>query len=485
MRLPGGVWLRLSCRSLSPALALACALAFAGRLAAEPPQPRLANLPAPEEANDRAPAPQSRRQIAIVLTGDFGLSPHLEAARADGSAKHGQRLAWHEMLERIQSHLEGEIKFTNIETVISDRADLRPEPKAFNFKSHPEGVRHLVRKGFNVFSLANNHGLDFGLAGLHETLRNAEELKKDGLLGFAGLGKDRSEAASSAVFEVKGIAVAFAAIGILSQNHGHFRATTTRPGQLSYRAEEDFQLVADVLTSKTAAYRMLSVHFGAEMSVEPAPDQVRNAREVAVRGHGIDLVVGHHAHVVQPVEMVEGRLVFYGLGNFLHLGTQDMSQMGLCRDYGIVAKVHLAETEAGKLEARAVEIVPIRATHIRPEPLAAEAARDRIAVINYLADRLEARHGARHGLRFSTESDGRGLFCTPEARREAGRIGELCRDWLGPAVLTPDLARKISNSCAPTIASRRLYQARSHAGDKRSRQRQAQRGFFSTLFGDD
>ena len=57
---------------------------------------------------------------------------------------------------------------------------------------------------------------------------------------------------------------------------------------------------------------------------------------------GIDLIVGHHAHVVRGVEMTpNGSLIFYGLGNFLHLGTANMTSSGICRDYGLLARVHL------------------------------------------------------------------------------------------------------------------------------------------------
>lgn len=456
---------------------------------AEPLEVRLAHFSLPEPP-DRMPPAQEGRQITIVLTGDFGLAPHLDPVHPESSAKHGLRLNWSEMLERVRGKLEGDVRFTNIETVISDRTDLRPEPKAFNFKSHPEGVRHFVRNGFNVFSLANNHALDYGLAGLNETLRHAEGLKSDGLLAWSGVGRDRDEAARSALFEVKGMQLSFAAIGILSQGHGHHRATTTRPGQLSYRASEDFDLVTQNLAASSAAYKILSVHFGVEMSVEPTFDQIRNARDIAVRGRGIDLVAGHHAHVVQPIEMVDGRLIFYGLGNFLHLGTQDMSRAGMCRDFGIVARVHLAETAAGRLEARAVELIPIRGTHIRPEPMPVDAARDRIAVVNHLADRIDTRYGGRYGLRFAAESDGRGLYCTPEASKAGGRIGELCRNWSGPSVTPPELVRRIANACAPTQAlspvqvSRLSKNGRLAEVDQRARPRQKQSSFLSGLFGD-
>lgn len=55
---------------------------------------------------------------------------------------------------------------------------------------------------------------------------------------------------------------------------------------------------------------------------------MRKLRHEAVLGQGIDLVVGHHAHVVQGIEIVDGRVIFYGLGNFLHPGMQNMAGMG-------------------------------------------------------------------------------------------------------------------------------------------------------------
>ena len=63
---------------------------------------------------------------------------------------------------------------------------------------------------------------------------------------------------------------------------------------------------------------------------------------------GIDLIVGHHAHVVRGVEFAAS-LIFYGLGNFLHLGTANMTSSGICRDYGLMARVHLRR---GRWQAR-------------------------------------------------------------------------------------------------------------------------------------
>ena len=94
---------------------------------------------------------------------------------------------------------------------------------------------------------------------------------------------------------------------------------------------------------------------------------------------GIDLVVGHHQHVVAGLETREGKLIVYGLGNFLHLGTQDMSKFDMCRDYGLIVRVHVAANEGEHFQVRAVEAIPITNMHSRPRRMTArtpEACRE-------------------------------------------------------------------------------------------------------------
>jgi hypothetical protein len=113
--------------------------------------------------------------------------------------------------------------------------------------------------------------------------------------------------------------------------------------------------------------------------------QITQWRGEAACADGIDLIVGHHAHVVRGVEMTpNGSLIFYGLGNFLHLGTANMTSSGVCRDYGLMARVHLRRID-GKLAVRAVEAIPVTDTHYRPRRLSGEQGAARVHALNYLA----------------------------------------------------------------------------------------------------
>ena len=129
----------------------------------------------------------------------------------------------------------------------------------------------------------------------------------------------------------------------------------------------------DKLAAMPADYRILSIHYGLEGRVVPDERQLADWRDFAAEEKGIDLIVGHHPHVAQGVELNGKSLIFYGLGNFLHPGTAELSRFGLCRDYGLMAKVHLARID-GAWRVEAIEAIPLTDTQMRPERFAAEEA---------------------------------------------------------------------------------------------------------------
>jgi len=110
----------------------------------------------------------------------------------------------------------------------------------------------------------------------------------------------------------------------------------------------------------------------------PDKRQLQDWRAFAAEEKGIDLIVGHHPHVAQGVERVGNSLIFYGLGNFLHPGTAEMSRFGICRDYGLMAKVHLARLD-WRWRAEAIEAIPLTDTQIRPERFSPQESARRIS----------------------------------------------------------------------------------------------------------
>jgi len=153
----------------------------------------------------------------------------------------------------------------------------------------PENVKFLAQAGFDLLSLANNHILDCGLDGLAETQSTLAEAN----LGY--LGPDPTPAFR----EVNGIRLAF----------------------LAFDATSDFQLQSAVQAVQSArqaaALVIVSIHWGAEYQSGESDYQEQIASQLA--GAGAALIWGHHPHVLQPAQWLDGRqtLVLYSLGNAL------------------------------------------------------------------------------------------------------------------------------------------------------------------------
>lgn len=389
--------------------------------------------------------------VIITLAGDVGLNPTNQTVDPKGVTDGGFQ-TWADTTAGVASEIDGDLNFINVETVVTDRNDLTPDHKdqsgPFNFRMHPNGLKHLVSTHFNVLSLANNHSMDYGVPGLNETLKHVAALRGHGVLAAGGIGRNREEASRPDVLTVKGHKVAFAATGIVTNDLARHRAGEQSPGQIAYRFDDDYALVRRRLKETPADFRILSIHYGIEGQVRTDARQIADWRGLAARQDGIDLVVGHHAHVVRGVELAGKSLIFYGLGNFLHHGTANITVNGLCRDYGLFARVYLAPGPDRKLAVKAVEAIPMTDTHRKPRRLPAQAGIARIHVLNYLAATLDDPATGARGLRFVPQSDGSGLYCVPGAEAVAGRLGALCQNYKSLPPIPDGLRGQIAASCS-------------------------------------
>ncbi len=419
----------------------------------------------PAYADPEAGGSGPEEAIVLVIGGDLGLGGSNQPLTARGGIRHGRTIPFERVSRGIRPLLDGDVNFANLETVVTDKARLRPVGKLFNFKMHPAGARHLVDIGFNLFSTANNHAIDYGQSGMRETVRHLTALKREGLLAFPGVGRGRDALTRAALVSVKQARIAVLALGIGGVRVG---ATHERYGQLGYSSMEDFDAGVRALAAATSDYRMLSVHYGQELQIRPSSAAIRKLRDKAVRDAGIDLVVGHHAHVAAGVQRIDNKLIFYGLGNLVHLGMQNMAKFGACRDFGLLARVFLARDTGGRLQARAVQVVPLTNMHDAARPLKGSAAAKRIAVLNGLARGLDAPGARAYGLRFRPQADGTGLHCLEGARSDVGRIGQLCAGWTEPVDGAGDIR---THGCGARVVAnrRRIGRPRATKGPRRRR----------------
>ena len=422
---------------------------------------------------------QVPEQFTIVMVGDTGFNASMEPVHPEYGTKLGNKIAFGDAIANIRGLFDGQINFANLETVVTDRNDLAALPKTFNFRTHPQAIRQLLGTGINVFSAANNHAMDFGVEGAKETLRHLGVLESHGLVAYPGLGFGGVSASSAHVLVWEGdrfrrfdpvgdiappivppavtlepawlkarrtpdFAVAIGAIGIGGQA---LPPGEERAGQLSYIDGQDFVDTLDRLRVARVSFRILSAHYGREN--DPLTDQnaVQRFRRQAVLAGGVDLVIGHHQHVVAGVELVAGKAIFYGLGNFLHFGTRSLSGNGICRDYGLLAKAHYTIGPDREPVLQALQAIALEGTHRQPKPMPPAPGKMRMLVLNHLAEQFDRPQERARGVRFTPQADGSGLFCVRGAAEMGGRIGALCRDYQEPAYPDEKTLAAIRASC--------------------------------------
>jgi poly-gamma-glutamate synthesis protein (capsule biosynthesis protein) len=183
----------------------------------------------------------------------------------------------------------------------------------------PSAVTHLRRTGFDVLGLANNHALDLGPEGLAET---ASHLSAGGIVPL-GVGPDPEAAIQPLIREVGGVRLALLAFNAVPDA----RVLVGSNGWALAEWDTDRASAAVAAARELAHAVIVSVHWGYEYETSADPAQRDAAR--ALLAAGADLVLGHHPHVVQAVEVQGDRCVAYSLGNFVFDQARGETDRGL------------------------------------------------------------------------------------------------------------------------------------------------------------
>ena len=258
----------------------------------------------------------------------------------------------------------------NLESPISTRGKA-VENKKFTLRAGPIAGTAIKSAGIRVVSLANNHAMDFGPLALQDTLT---ALAENGIL-FTGAGMNLDDARSPAIVKSKGRTIAFLSYSLTFPLE--FFASANRPGTAPGYA--DF-VKADIEKVRASAdLVVVSFHWGAELMAAAKDYQVELGRQAI--DWGADLVLGHHPHVLQDLELYKGRLIVYSLGNFVFGSESNRTNWSMI----------LLLTFQGNRLAR-VEAVPIDVNNYRvkyqPRILRGKAARDVLDGINTVSARF-------------------------------------------------------------------------------------------------
>ena len=182
------------------------------------------------------------------------------------------------------------------------------------FEADPKAIEGLTYAGFNVVSVANNHALDYGRKVFEDSL---ERLKKNGI-EYIGGGFNSNETFSVKIKEIKGTKIGFLAYTYPKFNGIYipWKPTERESGVAVIERKELEKIKEDIKKAKKEVdILVISSHWGEEYSSKPNEEQIFFDR--AFIDAGADLVIGHHPHVVQPLEKYKNGWIAYSLGNFV------------------------------------------------------------------------------------------------------------------------------------------------------------------------
>lgn len=195
----------------------------------------------------------------------------------------------------------------NQEIPLSSRGSIYTK-KTWILRADPRTVQSLNLAGFDIVTLANNHILDYGPIALQDTLNALDSAK----IARAGAGANLDEARRPALITTPdGTKLAFLSYSLVYPEI--FWASKTRPGT---PFGDPGYFVPDIQKAKTMAdYVIVSFHWSDELHFYPSDYQKIYGRKCIDAGASV--VIGHHPHVLQGLEVYKKGLIAYSLGNFV------------------------------------------------------------------------------------------------------------------------------------------------------------------------
>ncbi|MBQ2946371.1 MAG: CapA family protein [Bacilli bacterium] len=239
------------------------------------------------------------KRMSIITVGDILIheSVYKDAKKEDGTYD------FHYMFTDIEPIINKyDLKFCNQESNIGGKTlGISGYP---SFNSPDEIGDELVNLGFNLISLANNHTLDKG----EDAALYSNSYWKSKNVNFAGSYSSDYERNEVKVYEQNGIKYAFLAYTTIS--NAKVRKDYLLNMYSADKVKTDIEKVKDQVD-----VILVSMHWGVENTNTPTESQ----RQIAdyLSSLGVNMIIGHHPHVVQPVEYINDTLVIYSLGNFI------------------------------------------------------------------------------------------------------------------------------------------------------------------------
>lgn len=259
-------------------------------------------------------APIETARISFLAAGDNLIHPCIYMDARDRATAESRPYNFRPMYEDAEDFIASfDIAFINQETPLGgDDLGFSGYP-AFN--SPRDLGRDLRDIGFDIVNIAHNHMLDKGEAGLRGTIEFFDSEEMAGVIQIGGY-KNRDDYDAVRVIERDGIKIA-----LLSYTYGTNGVSLKSSSELVVPYINDDDMIRQcAIAEESGDITVVSVHWGVENTTEPTEEQRRIAKLLA--DNGADVILGHHPHVLQPIEWISAEdgsesLCIYSLGNLV------------------------------------------------------------------------------------------------------------------------------------------------------------------------
>lgn len=276
------------------------------------------------------------QEVSLVMVGDILMHTKVyeSGLMEDGSYNYDH------MFAKVKTEIESaDIALVNQEVILGGRELGLSGYPAFNAAF--EVGDSLVDAGFDVILHATNHALDKGKKGLLNCIQFWDEQYPE--IAVLGIHENEEDSQEIYIQEVNGIKLA-----ILNYTYGTNGIPLPKDMPFAVELWNEQQIAEDVALAKEMAdFIIVCPHWGTEYVLEETSDQRKKAQFLA--DLGVDLVIGTHPHVVEPVKWVSGEegnqtLVYYSIGNFIN-ATSGVGSGKAARMLGAMAEVTIAKDE--------------------------------------------------------------------------------------------------------------------------------------------
>lgn len=274
---------------------------------------------------------------------------------------------WGDALD-VLDQFKPDIRIINLETSIT-RNNAHWKNKYIHYRMHPKNTACLSLAKIDFTSLANNHVLDWGYAGLAETLFTLEQAG----IKFAGSGKNARAASRPSIIDLnsKGRVIVSSWATADSGTPPDWAATDYKPGvnRLSSLSLQAVKRIASIIkpVKQPGDIAVVSIHWGGNWGYEIPVEQSAFAHQL-IDEADIDVVHGHSSHHVKGIEVYKDKLIIYGSGDLLNdyegIGGHDEYRADLSLMYfasvnpatGKLVQLQMAPTQIRNLKINKADI---------------------------------------------------------------------------------------------------------------------------------